>query len=594
MQVSENVNIGHVVGSVTQTNSDDEQNLISTNNICHITYTLTSLMSDSIAGAFDIDRITGSLVVARELDREAQSEYRLEVRALDTSAMNNPQSSATTVRVDIIDVNDNSPRWLQDPITIPINENTEVGTAVHNFTAFDADSDNNGELRYSLVKEYPKSNSFVIDYLTGTLILSSALDYEMIQEYTLIVKATDQALNTSERLSTTVTARIVVTDANDNVPKFVVPSTSTAFLSESTGVGMMVTHIVAVDSDSGDNGRVTYVISSGNELNIFALGYDTGILTLAKPLVQNQKMYVLNITATDHGTPTRHSSMELKLVVKGNTESPPKFLKTNFQATVSEDVPVGTFITKIETNYHDLSENMTFFIPSGMAEDTFEIISPSGRVLLKKSLDRETQDEYLFPIYVTDSSANSVTVFDLTTLLVRVTDVNDHTPEFQPGVCYRLSIPENSDTSIIHTVIAKDSDIGPNGNIMYSITNGNIGNKFNINMKSGELSARPLDRETQSRYQLTITAQDKGSPSLQSSCNITIFVEDQNDNDPKFDSNKYETEINEDIPVDTSLLKVYASDQDVGVNGKIIYSLSNETQWLFRIDNKTGIITTAG
>lgn len=123
---------------------------------------------------------------------------------------------------------------------------------------------------------------------------------------------------------------------------------------------------------------------------------------------------------------------------------------------------------------------------------------------------------------------------------------------------------------------------------------GNVGNKFSIDMHSGELTARSLDREAYSRYFLTITAQDHGNPSLQGSCNITVRVEDQNDSDPKFDKQSYSANILENVPIDTSILKVHAFDADIGINAKIIYSLANESQWLFHIDNKTGIITTSG
>ncbi|KAJ8953096.1 hypothetical protein NQ318_013438 [Aromia moschata] len=593
-RVREDVRIGQVVGSVA-TIEPDQENAIGSS-IGHITYTLTSLMSDTIGDAFDIDRSTGSLVVARELDRETQAEYRLEVRALDTSTMNNPQSSAITVRVDIADANDNPPKWPQDPIVIPVSENTDIGTSVYNLTAFDADSGSNGDLRYSLVKQFPNIKTFTVDSLTGTLILSANLDFEAVQEYTLVVKATDQSLNVSERLSTSVTARVVITDFNDNAPKFVVPTTSTAFLSESATVGMTVTHLVAVDIDSGDNGRVTYIISSGNDGGVFSLGYDTGVLTLAKPLHYNQKSFNLNITANDHGTPTNRASMELKLLVQGIINGPPKFLDTEYTATVSEDVFVGSIVTKVtaKSGLNEDDENLTFIIPPGIADDTFEIKSPSGKVLTKKPLDRETTETYIIPIYVSDSTTNGITLFDVSTLVIKVADVNDHAPRFQKGSCYRLSVPENSETAVIHTVVARDLDVGFNGEIGYSITSGNIGNKFSIDSKTGDMTARPLDRESHSRYYLTVTAQDQGTPSMHSSCNMTISVEDQNDNDPKFDLSSYSTTILEDVPIDTSVLKVHASDADMGVNARIIYSLANESEWLFRIDNKTGVITTAG
>lgn len=340
--------VGYVVGSIVTSENLDHENAISGSTGSHITYTLNSLMSENSAESFDIDRSTGSLVVARELDRETQSEYRLEVRALDTSAMNNPQSSAITVRVDIVDANDNAPLWPQDPITVTVSENSEVGTNVHNLTATDADSGSNGDLRYALIKQYPGTDTFTLDALTGSLVLAKPLDYETIQEYTLVIVAVDQSANISERLSTSVTCRVIVEDYNDNSPRFVIPSSSKVYFSDSITVGMLVTHIVAVDSDGGDNGRVTYVISSGNEGNFFALGYDNGIITLAKSLpTDSQNTYTLNITSSDHGTPTRQAHMVLKLSLRNSMDSTPQFANSVYYASVSEDANPGTSVIKV-------------------------------------------------------------------------------------------------------------------------------------------------------------------------------------------------------------------------------------------------------
>ncbi|KAF5281948.1 hypothetical protein FQA39_LY00472 [Lamprigera yunnana] len=599
-KVKEDAPVGYIVGTVASADSSDRSNIIPGNSGGHVMYTLTSLSSDQTIDAFDIDRSIGSLIVARELDRERLSEYRLEVRALDTSAINNPQSSAVTVRVDIIDVNDNAPQWSQDPITILVAEGTEVGASVFNFTATDTDSKSNGELRYSLVNQYPDSKSFSIDTLTGALLLSTPLDYEKLTEYTIIVKATDQCLNVSERLSTSVTARIIVTDANDNAPKFVIPTSSNVIVSDSVTLGEVVTRIVAVDKDNGDNGRVTYIIAGGNEDNKFALGYDTGVLTLAKPLIftDTSRTFTLNITASDHGTPTKQTNFVLKLTIQGSSTNPPRFLYPEYQGKISEKAALGSYITKVSAKSGLLQGgNLTYYIPTGIADNAFMIDDLSGIVTTKAILDHERQNHYSIPIYVTDSSKTekpSKSQFDVTILSVAVIDENDHPPRFHPGSCTTLSVPENNDLAVIHTVVAKDLDSNNNGEISYSITGGNVGNKFSIDMRTAELTARSLDREAHSRYHLTITAQDHGNPPLQGTCNITVRVEDQNDNDPKFDNQKYLATILEDVPVDTSILQVRASDADIGVNAKIIYSLANESQWLFHIDNKTGIITTTG
>lgn len=106
----------------------------------------------------------------------------------------------------------------------------------------------------------------------------------------------------------------------------------------------------------------------------------------------------------------------------------------------------------------------------------------------KGTFDREMKQLYTVPIYVMESmttqfksTANTKSAaklfksqFDVATIVIRITDVNDHAPEFRPGSCYPLTIPENSELSIIHQVVATDLDEGPNGDITYSIT----GRKF--------------------------------------------------------------------------------------------------------------------
>uniref|UniRef100_A0AAR5P542 Cadherin domain-containing protein n=2 Tax=Dendroctonus ponderosae TaxID=77166 RepID=A0AAR5P542_DENPD len=591
--VREDAKVGQIIGTVASTSADDDENIVPDSTGSHITYTLTAKSVDSPTNAFEIERSTGKIVVAQELDREKYSEYKLEIRALDIRALNNPQSSAISVTIEVTDANDSAPQWPKDPVTISVSENTPVGSSIFNFTASDLDSAENGEIRYSLTSQYPNF-TFSLDSLTGTLTLTGPLDYEATKEHLLVIRASDNPFNASAKLSSFLTVRIIITDFNDNTPRFILPQSSMAFINDNAIVGMKIANILAVDDDSGDNGRVTYILSNSNDASYFSLGYDTGVLTLAKPLIANRKTYMLNVTATDHGKPTRQASMKLTLLVQDSKNSFQKLLESEYEATVMENAGVGTLVTQLNIRgLGELGGNVSFFISPGIADDTFEIQSPSGKVLTRKPLDREILESYLLSIFVTDTSQD-MPMFDKTLLHIRVLDINDHAPRFQPESCQRLAIPENTEAAVFHTVVANDMDSGPNGDVSYSITSGNIRNKFSIDSKTGALTAKSLDRESNARYYLTITAQDHGSPSMQGYCNLTVFVEDQNDNDPKFDLSKYSTSMLEDVPIDTSIMKVHASDADVGFNAKIIYFLANESQWLFRIDNKTGVITTAG
>ncbi len=125
---------------------------------------------------------------------------------------------------------------------------------------------------------------------------------------------------------------------------------------------------------------------------------------------------------------------------------------------------------------------MTYEIPKGIADDCFTVDPLRGIVTTKGNFDRETKDLYTVPIYVMESMTSQFkssatsgvkpakTQFDVATLVIRINDINDHAPKFRQGSCYPLAIPENSELSIIHRVVATDLDEGPNGDITYSIT----------------------------------------------------------------------------------------------------------------------------
>ncbi|XP_030238562.1 protein dachsous [Drosophila navojoa] len=643
-RVREDATVGHVVGSISpneraelppvSSNSLDELN----DPLC-VTYTLNPLTKDLIEGAFDIDRNTGNLVVARQLDRELQSEFRLEIRALDTSASNNPQSSAITVKIEVADVNDNAPRWPLDPIELQVSESLPVGAIIHNFTATDADSGTNGELQYRLLRYSPQLNEsleratplFALDSLTGSLSLQAPLDYESLQEYLLIVQALDQSSNVTERLQTSVTVRLRILDANDNAPQFVVPSTSgaggaaTVYVSDATRIGEMVTHIVAVDRDAGENGRISYDIVSGNGEGRFRIKPQSGIIELAKTLppaseqLDKTGRFTLTIRASDHGAPSpQHTTLSLQLLVQGSHSNPPRFLQAVYEATILENVPSGSFVLQVAAKAFHGSDNanLSYEIPNGVADNHFHVDWQRGIVTTRGQFDRETQSRYTLPIYVRDANRMSATPtaairkqrssessaepatgqhFDVATLIISIGDVNDNAPEFRPGSCYGLSVPENSESSVIHTVVASDLDEGANAEIVYSIIGGNLGNKFSIDARTGELSARSLDREQHARYTLQLQASDRGQPiTHQGHCNISVFVEDQNDNEPRFDQPKYVATVPENAPIGSSVLRINARDADLGVNSRLVYSLANETQWQFAIDGTSGLITTVG
>lgn len=249
----EDTSIGHAVGSVSGAGPAGR-----------VAFTLDSLTPISEFPAFDVDRSSGQLVVAHSLDRENVSEYHLEIRALDTTSIGNPQSIAVSVKIIIEDANDNPPRWPQDPITVRISEKVAIGSTIYNLTATDLDSGLNGELRYSLETEFPSKNNFAVDSLTGALTLAKPLDREERAEYTLIIKASDRA-PPGEQLAATVTARIIVLDQNDNDPIFVAP--------ESTELSVASNLLPGEYYLKNLNPLQCKTMHSGKDNNIFSMSY---------------------------------------------------------------------------------------------------------------------------------------------------------------------------------------------------------------------------------------------------------------------------------------------------------------------------------
>ncbi|KAK7075982.1 calcium ion binding [Halocaridina rubra] len=579
-KLKEGMKVGEEVGSVIAVDRDGGEN-------GRVMYTI---LSGNNFGTFDINKTTGQVFTAREVDYEQAAEYVLQVKAVDSSATN-PQSSIINVKIEIQDENDQSPVFKDDPVIFSISESTAIGTPVWNFTATDLDTGDNGYIQYSLTQQAPKQ-VFKLDATTGMLTLMAPLDFEEHREYTLVVTAADQPRDETKRRQASVTARILIEDFNDNSPKFV--SRGRVDIMEDELKGYPVLHVIATDEDARDNGRVTYIISSGNEDGSFALEYETGILTIVKTLDRERATeYHLNVTASDHGQPPRSAMQVIEVYIEDVNDNPPKFSQPVYHANVSEGAPPGTSVIRVTASDrdHGTNSNLTYIIPAGIGDNKFRINPATGAIHTVATLDREEKEQYTLTVYVRDGSFPAQ--YDTASVLVTLTDVNDHAPEFRDS-CYPLRVPENTDLSVIHTVLATDRDAGLNGKVRYSITNGNTNNKFSIGSYSGQLSSRPLDREAQSKYFLVITAEDRASSALRGICNITITVEDQNDNDPKFSQNRYSATIAENVPPDTSVLTVRASDEDHGENARITYSLSNETQWLFKIDNETGVITTAG
>uniref|UniRef100_A0A663LQZ6 Cadherin domain-containing protein n=1 Tax=Athene cunicularia TaxID=194338 RepID=A0A663LQZ6_ATHCN len=520
---------------------------------------------------FEIDSLTGDLFLSKELDYETASHFLLQV-VISDYYNNPPQNNTVFLSIDVEDQNDHSPYFQEDFIVIGIEENVPVGTLVYTFNAKDGDgSFLNSKIQYSLEMSNMGENLFLIHPLYGTLTTAFPLDREITHSVILTVSAADQAINLTDRRLDSLAVKIAILDINDNSPSFT--SSPHSYVMEDVEVGFLVHHIIAKDPDEGRNGQVTYRILSGNENKAFVLDKITGLLTTAQFLDREiQECYSLTVIALDDGSPALSATQVLTIIVLDVNDENPVFLKQLYETAIHENQDQGEFVIKVEAVDSD----------AGPGYEKFKINSDSGELITSASLDRETQEVF---ILVRDSGTPSLS--STVTVICTVLDENDHSPMFLFSTS-EIHIPENQQPSVVYIARAVDMDAGDNGALRYKI----IGKLLSIIFVRKLLVTRSLDREDVSNFTLVIECCDLGSPSRSSTAQLTLMVLDENDHNPLFAKTQYQISVREDLEEGSAILDLFASDEDDGLNGEVMYSLIDDTFGAFAINSVTGSIVT--
>ncbi|NXU52098.1 PCD23 protein, partial [Turnix velox] len=535
---------------------------------------------------FEIDSSTGDLFLSKELDYETASHFLLQIILKDYNN-NPPQNNTVFLSIDVEDQNDHSPYFQDDFIVIGIEENVPVGTLVYTFNAKDGDGTFlNSKIQYSLEMSTMGENPFLIHPSYGTLTTALPLDREITRSVTLTVSAADQARNLTDRRFDSLAVKIVVLDINDNSPSFT--SVPLSYVMEDVEVGFLAHHLIATDPDEGRNGEVTYHILSGNENKAFALDKITGLLTTSQLLDREiQDCYNLTVMALDDGSPALSTTQLLTIIVLDVNDETPVFLKQLYETAVHENQDPGEFVLKVEAVDRDAGLNslLRYEILPGTGYENFKINPDSGELLTTASLDRETQD--VFSIKGSPSRCSTAQLY------LSVLDENDHSPLFAKTQ-YQISVREDlKEGSAILDLSASDKDDGLSGEVTYSLIDDTFG-AFAIDSVTGSIvTTKALDRETKSQYTFRAVASDCSNHLPRSTTVMTVFLQDVNDNVPKFKQSYYKASVWEGQSPKTDIMQVFATDVDSGLNGEIEYSItSGNENGEFLIDSARGILAT--
>ncbi|XP_006086520.1 protocadherin beta-18-like [Myotis lucifugus] len=415
-----------------------------------------------------------------------------------------------------------------------------------------------------------------LDPQTGNLLLNEELDREALCDLTEPCMLHFQVL--LENPLQFFQAELWVKDINDHTPTFL-DKDILLKISEVTAPGTAFQMESAQDLDVGKNGVQNYTLSPNPHFHLKVQDSDEGRkypeLVLDQSLDREKEPEIrLTLTALDGGSPPRSGTAVVRVLVLDINDNAPEFERPVYEVQVPENSPLDSLIIKVSATDLDAGINgeltYSFSHVSKDTRKTFEIHPISGEVHLKALLDFELVQSYTINIQATDGGSLS----GKSAILVRVVDVNDNPPEI---VMTSLTspIPENASPEMVVAVFSlRDQDSGDNGKMVCSIQD-NLPFLLKPTFKNFYtlVTERPLDRETSTEYNITITVTDLGTPRLKTQHNITLLVSDVNDNAPAFTQTSYTLFLRENNSPALHIGSVSATDRDAGANAQLTYSL---------------------
>ncbi|XP_066047804.1 protocadherin-15 isoform X2 [Chamaea fasciata] len=537
-------------------------------------------------GDFTINEHTGMITIAPGVVLAVGRSYALTVRASDSAPPAQRRSSITTVYIEVLPPNNQSPpRFPQLMYSLEVSEAMRIGAVLLNLQAFDREGD---PIKY-LIQNGDPQQVFNLSQSSGLLALGKPLDRESTDRYILIVTASDGRPDGTS----TATVNIVVTDVNDNGPVF------DMFLPKNLSVqeeeaNAFVGQVRATDADAGVNGQVHYSLANFN--NLFRITSNGSIYTAVKLNREARDYYELIVEATDGAVDPRRSTLTLAIKVLDIDDNSPVFTNTSYTVCVPENLPPGTVFLQLEAKDVDLGADVNYRIRTEEAQQYFALNKHTGELSLRKSLDYEsfsdTEATFTFLVEAFDSKGTMPP--GLATVTVRVKDMNDYSPVFSQKLYRGMVAPDAVKGTVITTVSAEDQDPPgtPASRVRYKVDVVQFpysASIFDVEETSGRVITRVnLNEEPSTVFKLVVIAYDDGDPVKFNTTTVEIAVL-QPSVIPRFTQDEYRPPpVSESAPKGTVVTVVTAA----ALNQTVVYSIvSGNEEDVFAINNRTGVIS---
>ncbi|KAM9740589.1 protocadherin gamma-A12-like isoform 34-T34 [Menidia menidia] len=317
--IPENVAPGTEVGIINVQDRDSEEN---GQVCCSIQQNVPFKLVPSIKNYY-------SLVTTGLLDREVVSDYNITITATDEGSP--PLSSSKTVELSVADINDNPPVFEEQSYSAYVTENNKPGSTLCSISARDPDWRQNGTVIYSLlageVGGAPVSSYVSVNGDTGVIHAVRSFDYEQLRSFKVQVMARD---NGSPPLSSNVTVSVFISDVNDNSPQILYPapegsSFMTELVPKAAHGGSLVSKVIAVDADSGQNAWLSYEIVKSTDPGLFSIGVHSGEIRTQRDISESDSMKQnLIVAVKDNGQPSLSATCAMYLLISDNLAEVPE------------------------------------------------------------------------------------------------------------------------------------------------------------------------------------------------------------------------------------------------------------------------------
>ncbi|XP_054841658.1 protocadherin beta-16-like isoform X1 [Eublepharis macularius] len=423
-----------------------------------------------------------------------------------------------------------------------------------------------------------KSNKqyFQLDTHSGNVIVNNKIDREALcGKMDLCVLLSEMVLQNPLKIYN---IEIQIEDVNDNSPKFTKNEFELA-MPETVPVNTRFSLESAQDPDLGENSVQNYTLSPNEHFRLDVQSDEFGSkyvdLVLEKPLDREKEaQFGLTLTAVDGGVPQRTGTVQININVLDNNDNFPEFTQSEYKVKLKENSPEGTRVSKVEARDLDFGSNAqitySFHRVLENIQNLFHLHQKTGEITVLGPIDYERETSYYMNIKATDGGGLS----GHCKVLVEVEDENDNAPEISViSITSPLAEDSPLDTLVVLFSVT-DRDSGDNGRTSCSVEmHLPFLLKTTVNNYYQLVTQRPLDREKDPEYNITITATDRGSPRLTSKRAIGVLISDVNDNPPEFEKSKYEMQLWENNIPGLLMGSVRAVDLDVEQNAKVTYSL---------------------